>query len=79
MNPNSDTSKATRSLPARIFDFYVEGFRSMTVGKTLWLIILIKLFIMFAILKLFFFPTLLNRFDSDEERAEHVRTELLKK
>ena len=50
MNPNSDTSKATRSLPARIFDFYVEGFRSMTVGKTLWLIILIKLFIMFAIL-----------------------------
>ena len=79
MNPNSDTSKAKRSLPARIFDFYVEGFRSMTVGKTLWLIILIKLFIMFAILKLFFFPNLLNRFDSDEERAEHVRTELLKK
>ena len=79
MNPNSDTGKATRSLPARIFDFYVEGFRSMTVGKTLWLIILIKLFIMFAILKLFFFPNLLNRFDSDEERAEHVRTELLKK
>lgn len=51
----------------------------MTVGKTLWLIILIKLFIMFVILKLFFFPNLLNRFDSDEERAEHVRTELLKK
>ena len=51
----------------------------MTVGKTLWLIILIKLFIMFAILRLFFFPNQLNRFDNDEERAEHVRTELLKK
>ena len=47
MNPNSDTSKATRSLPARIFDFYVEGFRSMTVGKTLWLIILIKLLLLY--------------------------------
>ena len=41
----------------RIINFYTEGFRSMTVGKKLWLIIFIKLFIMFAILKLFFFPT----------------------
>lgn len=39
-----------------MFRFYVDGFRSMTVGKTLWAIILVKLFIMFAILKLFFFP-----------------------
>ena len=32
----------------KIFLFYYEGFRGMTVGKTLWTIILIKLFIMFA-------------------------------
>ncbi len=45
----------------------------MTVGKQLWLIIVIKLFIMFAILKLFFFPNLLNtNFDTDEERSNHV-------
>ena len=31
----------------------------MTLGRTLWAIILIKLFIMFAILKVFFFPDLL--------------------
>ena len=30
---------------ARAVDLYVDGFRSMTVGKTLWLIIAIKLFI----------------------------------
>ena len=39
----------------QVFRFYVDGFRSMTVGRTLWVIILIKLFIMFAVLKLFFF------------------------
>ena len=43
----------------RIFRFYVDGFRNMTLGKTLWTIILIKLFIMFFVLKLFFFPNIL--------------------
>ena len=67
------------SIITRIFNFYVEGFRSMTVGKSLWLLILIKLFIMFAILKLFFFPDLLSsNFDNDDDRARHVRSELLK-
>ena len=67
------------SIIKRIFNFYVEGFRSMTVGKALWLLILIKLFIMFAILKLFFFPDLLSsNFDNDDDRARHVRSELIK-
>ena len=67
------------SIIKRIFNFYVEGFRSMTVGKSLWLLILIKLFIMFAILKFFFFPDLLSsNFDNDDDRARHVRSELLK-
>ena len=42
-----------------IWRFYLEGFRSMTLGRTLWLIILVKLFIMFFILRLFFFPRFL--------------------
>ena len=29
----------------KVIRFYVEGFREMTVGRTLWAIILIKLFI----------------------------------
>ena len=37
----------------RTFDLYYDGFRSMTLGKKLWMIIIIKLFIMFAILKVF--------------------------
>ena len=43
----------------KVIRFYVEGFREMTVGRTLWAIILIKLFILFAVLKVFFFPDLL--------------------
>lgn len=63
----------------RIFHFYLEGFRSMTLGKTLWLIILVKLFIMFFILKLFFFPNYLGKFGSDSEKQEHVSGELIQR
>ena len=57
----------------RVWRFYLEGFRAMTLGKTLWAIILIKLFIIFFILKLFFFPNILKtEFDTDEERANAV-------
>lgn len=57
----------------KAFDMYYDGFRSMVVGKTLWKLIFIKLFIMFGILKVFFFPDFLaTRFDTDQERADHV-------
>ena len=63
----------------RVWRFYVEGFKGMTIGRTLWAVILIKLFVMFFILKLFFFPNLLNtNYDTDAERAEAVRTNLTK-
>ena len=49
----------------------------MTWGRKLWGIILIKLFIMFAILRLFFFPDILQKeFNSDEERSNHVLEQL---
>lgn len=63
----------------KIWIFYRDGFREMTVGKTLWLIILLKLFIFFVVIKLLFFPNLLSRdYDNDSERANHVRKELTK-
>ncbi len=61
----------------KIFRFYYDGFRSMTWGKKLWGIILLKLFIMFAILRLFFFPDILKRdFSTDRERSDHVLEQL---
>lgn len=61
----------------RVFQFYAEGFREMRLGKTLWLIIQLKLFIMFLVLKLFFFPNFLGQFDTDDEKEEYVSNELI--
>ncbi len=62
---------------ANIIAFYWHGFRSMRTGRTLWLIIIIKLIIIFGFLKLVFFPDILHsRFDSDTERGDHVFTNL---
>lgn len=62
----------------RTVDLYVDGFRNMTVGRKLWLLIIIKLFIFFAVLKLFFFPDVLERhYDTDPERADAVRESLI--
>lgn len=62
----------------RVYRFYRDGFRSMTVGRYLWLMIIIKLFILFFVFKLFFFPDLLKRdYDNDADRARAVRSALI--
>lgn len=62
----------------RIYGFYRDGFRNMTVGRYLWALIIIKLFVLFFIFKMFFFPNLLERdYDTDEERAQAVRSSLM--
>lgn len=64
----------------KLYIFYRDGFKNMTVGRTLWAIALIKLFIMFAILKAFFFPNYLNtNFKTDNDKSNHVRQELINK
>ena len=57
----------------QIFDLYRDGFRGMTVGKTLWKIIIIKVVFLMAVLKIFFFPDFLRtHFADDEQRADYV-------
>lgn len=60
----------------KAYRLYYDGFREMTVGKTLWAVILIKLAIMFLVLKIFFFPSHLRGMDS-QERADYVSGELV--
>jgi hypothetical protein len=67
---------AKNNIFSKIFHLYYDGFRSMTLGKTLWAIILIKLFIIFAVLKVFFFPDFLKQHANGNE-AEYVATQLL--
>lgn len=65
------------SLPLKAYRLYRDGFRRMTLGKTLWKIILIKLIIIFAVLKLFFFPNFLQEnFSTDAQRSDHVLQQL---
>ena len=61
----------------KIWRFYVDGFRGMTLGRTLWFIILVKLFIMFFILHLFFFPNYLNAPAVGGDKEEYVGRELI--
>jgi hypothetical protein len=56
-----------------IFKFYFDGFKNMTWGKAVWIVILVKLFIFFFVMKLFFFPDhLKERFKTDQERGSYV-------
>ncbi len=67
------------SLAHRIADLYIDGFRSMKVGKKLWLLIALKLLILFGVIKVFFFPNYLKtEYDNDMQRSEHVLEHLTK-
>jgi len=50
----------------------------MTVGRTLWMLIVIKLVIIFAILKLFFFRSFLGDMDQ-EAKSQYVSKELIER
>ena len=59
---------------------YVDGFKNLTWGKPLWILIFAKLFILFAILKVFFFPNILNhRFKTEQEKGDFVFKELIER
>lgn len=63
-----------------IFRFYRDGFRNLSsLGRNLWVIIIIKLFVFFVVLRLLFFPDFLGKnFRTDQERSDHVIEELTK-
>ena len=60
-----------------VIRFYADGFRNMRWGKTLWIVILVKLFIIFAILKVFFFPNHISENAEKGHEAEFVADEIL--
>ena len=62
-----------------VYSLYRDGFRQMTLGRTLWTIILIKLFIIFAILKVFFFPDYISTHADEGQESDFVATEILKR
>jgi len=60
-----------RNLIRRTADLYIDGFRNMTWGKPLWILIALKLLILFGVLRLFFFkPDMAGR--TDEQKMEII-------
>ena len=63
-----------KRLILNIYGFYRDGFRNMTVGRTLWIMIAVKLAIIFLVVKYFFPDVLATGYDNDRDRAQAVRT-----
>ena len=63
----------------RVFDLYYEGFKNMTIGKTLWTVIAIKLFIIFVVIKLLFFPDFIKSRAEKGREADFVGQEMVER
>ncbi len=63
--------KNLRHMMSSVWLFYRDGFRNMTWGRPLIWLILLKVFILFAILRVFFFKPVMAGL-SDEERSRVV-------
>lgn len=58
-----------------IYNFYRDGFKDMTWGKSLWLLIFLKVIILFLVLRMFFFkPVMAGK--TDEQKSEYVGSQL---
>ncbi len=67
--------KRIRTYMGNAWRFYHDGFRQMTWGRTLWAIILLKLFVMFVVLRVFFFKPAMSGMD-DAQKTECVGQQL---
>ena len=54
---------------------YIDGFRQMTTGRTLWAVIIVKSVVLLTVLQLFFPDTIKTRAEGRE--ADYVAEELL--
>lgn len=53
-----------------VWNFYRDGFKGMTWGRVLWAIILLKLFILFAVLRPWLFrPALAGMTDAEKQET----------
>jgi hypothetical protein len=51
----------------------------MTLGKTLWTVIIVKLAIMFLVLKIFFFPNFLKENAEKGKEGDFIEQQLMKR
>lgn len=61
-----------------VVDFYVRGFKEMTWGRVLWVLIIVKLLILFILFRLIFFQPILAG-KSEKEKSQYVGEHLIEK
>jgi len=60
-------------------NLYKDGFKNMKLGKKLWLIVALKLFFLFVVIKWLFFPDVMKEnFHTDKERSSYILNQLTK-
>lgn len=52
--------------------FYIDGFRNMTLGRVLWAVIVVKLIIMFGVLKVFVYDISLSHIGDERAKSDFV-------
>ena len=67
--------RTLRDIGSGFVDLYRDGFRNMTWGKPLVWLIVLKLAILFLVLRLFFFRPAMSGL-TDEQKAEKVSATL---
>lgn len=78
MNDKANRYNPVTGAVSWIWQFYRDGFMSMTVGRQLWGLIIFKILVLLLVFRIFFFPDILQRdYDTDDERAGAVRSSLL--
>ncbi len=76
MKTTKNTKKAKNPLWFMV-SLYRDGFKNMSkMNKTLWIIATIKIAIMFGILKVFFFQKHLDKYETEQEKIEHISRKL---
>ena len=56
-------------LAASVWRFYRDGFRAMTWGRAVWVVLLVKLFVIFVVLRLFVLRPALGGLDAGARSA----------
>ncbi len=63
----------------QLYLFYFEGFKNMTIGKTLWKIVVLKLLVILVFLKFFIHDkTFKSEYLSTEAKSDFVSANLIK-
>lgn len=63
----------------QIYFFYKEGFENLTIGRTLWKLVIIKLIVILIFLNIFIYDkSIKTEYKNDSERIEFILNNLIK-